>query len=317
MEMHQIRYFLTLCEELNFTRAAERCNVAQPSITRAIKMLEVEFGGALFHRERANTHLSELGRMVKPYLEQMYIEAEGAKRQAAAFLNMQRTSLRLGLMCTIAPDYLLKFIEAVIERHPGIMLQIADDSASKLQEALLSGESEVAIYAMPTEPPDNRLHYLPLYREEFVIVMPKGHRLCTQSIVSIEELDGECYLSRTNCEYGASIDHIFEANDVDWPDVFESERDDWILAMAAAGLGLAFMPKLSVRHEGVVAKPMHPEFSREVALVTVRGRQRSPAVGALVAEAMRATWNGQAALAVQAMREKIENDGKLKDSNEA
>ena len=55
MEMHQIRYFLTLCEELNFTRAAEKCHVAQPALTRAIKLLEEEFGGLLFHRERAQT----------------------------------------------------------------------------------------------------------------------------------------------------------------------------------------------------------------------------------------------------------------------
>lgn len=72
MEMHQIRYFLAVCEELNFTRAAERCNVAQPSLTRAIKLLEEELGGQLFHRERANTHLSELGRLVKPHLEEVF-----------------------------------------------------------------------------------------------------------------------------------------------------------------------------------------------------------------------------------------------------
>jgi DNA-binding transcriptional LysR family regulator len=53
MEMHQVRYFLALCEELNFTRAAERCHVTQPSLTRAIKQLEEELGGTLFHRERA------------------------------------------------------------------------------------------------------------------------------------------------------------------------------------------------------------------------------------------------------------------------
>jgi LysR family hydrogen peroxide-inducible transcriptional activator len=70
MEMHQVRYFLTLCQELNFTRAAEKCNVAQqPALTRAIKLLEDEFGGLLFHRERARTHLSELGQAVCPYLE--------------------------------------------------------------------------------------------------------------------------------------------------------------------------------------------------------------------------------------------------------
>src|SRR3712207_8184276 len=85
MEMHQIRYFLAVCEELNFTRAAERCNVAQPSLTRAIKLLEEELGGSLFHRERANTHLSELGRMVRPYLEEVYAKTQEAKRQALDF----------------------------------------------------------------------------------------------------------------------------------------------------------------------------------------------------------------------------------------
>ena len=71
MEMHGSA-LLAVCQELNFTRAAERCNVAQPSLTRAIKQLEEELGGPLFHRERAHTHLSELGSMVLPYLTRIY-----------------------------------------------------------------------------------------------------------------------------------------------------------------------------------------------------------------------------------------------------
>ena len=65
MEMHQVRYFLAVAEELNFTRAAEKCNVSQPSLSRAIQMLEHEFGGALFRRERGRTHLTELGQMIR------------------------------------------------------------------------------------------------------------------------------------------------------------------------------------------------------------------------------------------------------------
>ena len=82
MELHQIRYFLVLCEELNVARAADRCSVAQTSFTRAIKALEEELGGALFHRESGNTHLSRLGQKVKPILEQAYSHVEGAQRQA-------------------------------------------------------------------------------------------------------------------------------------------------------------------------------------------------------------------------------------------
>jgi DNA-binding transcriptional LysR family regulator len=313
MEMHQIRYFLAVAEELNFTRAAERCNVAQPSISRALKMLETELGGPLFHRERGNTHLSELGRIMKPYLELVLQEAEAAKRRAADFNRLKKTPLRLGLMCTIAPDYLLGLIKSVLTRQPGIALQIADAPAPQLEAALLSGEHEAAIYAMPSKPKDDRLYYMPLYEEEFVLAAPENHPLCTHAAVPIAALNGERYLSRINCEYGTSIDHVFDEQNVDWPMVYESERDDWILAMVAAGLGLAFMPRLSVRHPGVVARPLIPTFSREVALVTARGRPRSPAVGALVAEAMRCPWLGKPALTVQ---HRMNGDGECLDKDE-
>src|SRR5215207_9095846 len=102
MEMHQVPYFLAVAEELNFTRAAERCNVAQPSLTRAIKLLEGELGGPLFNRERANTHLS--------YLEQVYEQTREAKRQALDFVKLKKTILKLGVMCTIAPDQLVDLV---------------------------------------------------------------------------------------------------------------------------------------------------------------------------------------------------------------
>jgi DNA-binding transcriptional LysR family regulator len=66
MEIHQVRYFLALCEEQNFTRAAKRCGVAQPSLSRAIKLLEAELGGSLFDRDRMSTRLTDLGILVRP-----------------------------------------------------------------------------------------------------------------------------------------------------------------------------------------------------------------------------------------------------------
>jgi len=83
--------------------------------------------------------------------------------------------------------------------------------------------------------------------------------------------------------------------------VYRSDRDDWILAMVAAGLGFAFMPQYSITERpDIVVRPLvEPEFWREVNLVTVRGRPHSPAIGALVREAMRTQWLGAAALAVQ------------------
>jgi molybdenum-dependent DNA-binding transcriptional regulator ModE len=87
MQMNQVRYFLALCEERNFTRAAKRCGVSQPSLTNAIKRLEQTLGGPLFHRDRRNIELTELGRVVKPYLEQLNQSAYEAKRKAAKVLS--------------------------------------------------------------------------------------------------------------------------------------------------------------------------------------------------------------------------------------
>jgi DNA-binding transcriptional LysR family regulator len=302
MQMHQVRYFLVLAEELNFTRSAARCNVTQPSLTRAIQALEEELGGALFHRDHASTRLTELGKLVQPYLEDVHRGAESARRKAREFTESKVMPLRLGLMCTIAPTQLLDFVHAVRVNHPMVRLQIIDAAAAKLQEELLAGELDLAIYAMPMVPPDPRLHYLPLYRERYVIVLRPDHRLAAGKAVCVRDLDGEHYLSRTNCEYDAQASQVFEEQRADCETVYESERDDWILAMAAAGMGFGFMPELSAHHPGVVALPLiEPELWREVTLVTVRGRHYSAAAGSLVREAMRKRWNGRPALAVAAM----------------
>ena len=71
MEMHQVRYFLAVAQHLNFSRAAEECNVTQPSLSRAIQQLEAEFGGPLFHREHKFTHLTDLGQMIRPHLDHL------------------------------------------------------------------------------------------------------------------------------------------------------------------------------------------------------------------------------------------------------
>jgi len=91
MEMHQVRYFLAICKELNFTRAAKRCGVAQPSLTRAIKRLEDELGGRLFHRDQKSTRLSMLGKLVQPQFAQIDRRARTAQRQAKIFLKSGET----------------------------------------------------------------------------------------------------------------------------------------------------------------------------------------------------------------------------------
>lgn len=86
MTLQQVCYFLALCDEQNFTRAAKRCGIAQPSLTRAIKQLEAEFGGPLFERSQKMSRLSGLGMAVQPHLAAIERAAADAKHEAAAFL---------------------------------------------------------------------------------------------------------------------------------------------------------------------------------------------------------------------------------------
>src|SRR6516164_11400089 len=87
MELHQIRYFVALCETLNFARAAEQCNVSQPSLTRAVQKLEQELGGSLIHRERRNTRLTALGELVRPMLKKAVVHSGRVKGAAEQNLS--------------------------------------------------------------------------------------------------------------------------------------------------------------------------------------------------------------------------------------
>jgi LysR family transcriptional regulator, hydrogen peroxide-inducible genes activator len=86
MQMQQIRYFLALCEERNFTRAARRCGVSQPSLTNAIIGLERELGGALFQR-RPEVGLTALGHAIHPYLQRIAENADHARGAAQALAD--------------------------------------------------------------------------------------------------------------------------------------------------------------------------------------------------------------------------------------
>src|SRR6266404_2883116 len=126
MEMHEIRYFLAVCETLNFTRAAECANVTQSALTRTIKKIEEELGGLLFRRERSRTHLTDLGQLIRPQLEEVLKRAEAVKSAARGFLKLDNAPLKLGVMCTIGPLRFMSFLSSFRSNHPGIELTLTE-----------------------------------------------------------------------------------------------------------------------------------------------------------------------------------------------
>ncbi len=290
MEMQQVRYFVALARELNFTRAAEQCNVSQPALTRAIQQLEHELGGPLFHRERGNTHLSELGRMMLPYLQTVEQSCKAARDQARAVKRLEKATLTIGTMCTIGPQLIADLLIRFRTQHPDVEVQVIDAGAPQMIELLQKGDLEVAIVGVPGELPDT-LHQLPVFEERFVILLPPNHRLVNRDEIPASELDKEPYVSRSNCEVFEPVRKELNSRGVYLRQVFSSPRDDWVQGMIKAGLGLGFFPEFSVTDPELVVRPLvDPSFHRTIYMSTVRGRPHSPAVGAFVQEARRHTW---------------------------
>jgi len=290
MEMHQVRYFLAVAETLNFTRAAERCNVSQPALTRAIQNLEGEFGGLLFRRERNLTHLTELGRLVRPRLEEILNQADTAKRAASAFLKLDDAPLSLGVMCTIGPLHFVGFLNQFRAKNRGVQVSLIEAVPERLSQLMLDGRIDVALMAQPTAFHE-RLRSQELYHERFVVAFPAGHSFQSKNAVELADMDGQNYLDRINCEYGDHIGGLCSQRGVRLNIEYRSEREDWIQMLIAAGIGVCFMPEFSATTPGVFTRPViNPEIVRRVSLVTVAGRRFSPAVAAFTQAVRSYRW---------------------------
>ena len=164
-----------------------------------------------------------------------------------AEFQLKKVPLKLGIMSTIAPDEIVDLIAALKTQHPGLELRLCDASAAELRDRLLAGDLEVAIYAPPGEQRDET-HMMPLFSEQVVIAVNRSHRLANARGFPVREMNGENYIHRMNCEFAGYADRILSEKGVTCTPTYWSERDDWTLAMVAAGLGFAFMPANAVKH---------------------------------------------------------------------
>ena len=303
MEMHEVRYFLAVCDTLNFTRAAERCNVSQPSLTRAIQVLEASLaGGPLINRERGNTHLTELGRLMEPYFREMLANVDGALSTARNYANAASGTLKLGLMCTIGPSRMIDLLSSIRRQYPQIKLQLRDGTAATLHEQLTNGELDAAIFCRP-DPLDELLHVMPLYHERFMVIFSPSHPWASRREIKLRDLHGQAYLNRISCEYNDHIDAIMAKLGVEPDYPYESERDDWIQSMIMSGFGCTTIPEFAITIPGLASRPLvEPEVIRTINLVTVRGRPHGPAVGALVHVVKKYVWRNAAKLEAEPAR---------------
>src|SRR5215469_6751936 len=174
MELQKIRYFLALAETLNFTRAAEECNVSQPALTRAIKLLEDEFGGALILREGRLSHLTALGQRMLPVLRQCYDSALSAKALAKSVKEGENSRLSLAIGRTVSLDILLGQLGELHATFPKLQLKIRRGSSAEISSLLKDGDVELALGGPFAETWD-RLDSWPMFTEAFDLVVGDDH----------------------------------------------------------------------------------------------------------------------------------------------
>ena len=290
MEMHQLRYFLAAARTLSFTRAAEFCGVSQPALTTAIKKLEAHLGTPLFHREGNRLRLSEFGRRMEPSLARIVEQSEMAETAAENFRLLHQAPIRLGVMSTIGPLGLSRFLAGFERDCPGVEVAVSENSPERLADKLAADELDLAILNA-RDGLGEGYRTEPLYTERYVVLLPPQHPLKDKNGLTLEDLSEQPYVDRLSCEMREMVIGLCESRDVKLYARFRSEREDWVQAMVMANIGFAFMPEHSVMHPDAIRRPLvDPIIERTISLVSLPGRRHSPAVAAFVRASRGRRW---------------------------
>lgn len=292
MEMHQVRYFLALANTLNFTKAADECNVTQPALTRAIKQLEDEFGGELIRRERSQSHLTELGRRMLPLLRQCHEAALSAKMLAKAVRGNELAPLSLAICSSINIELAMPAVTELFRAYPGIQLRLVRGSAEVVVEALKSGTVELAVAGdLPGH--WDRLDRWSLFSEPIELAVGRDHRLARDGIEEIDvvELSDEPVVHHLACEFAEELARRLAAGGMVPGAAHEVETDQDLLSLLEAGGGVGFVPATTSRSAATHRIRLRDAvMSRTVSAYGVAGRSRSAPACTLLTLLRSADW---------------------------
>lgn len=284
MEMNQVRYFLAVCEHRNFTHAASASNVSQPSLTTAIKKLEEEMGGALFIRDRAGCRLTSLGKLLRPRLERVQLEAREAKADAVRHTRLERVPISIGVGETIGNHKVSEAVERFRVRLPQAEIELIVEAADDLLAGLRDGEFDIVVTAEQVTP---ELYCIDkLYQEDYRVVVAKDHPFSEKCAVPLEALAQTDLLDRPNCEmrdtlHGICADHghvLYAA--------YRSNRVDWLLELARQGSGAVILPTTAIPASlDLVSLPIEGiAVTREVVALRYRHQASRPEANELIRE---------------------------------
>lgn len=245
MTLTELRYIVALAREKHFGRAAEKCFVAQPTLSVAVKKLEDELGVILFERGQSEITVTPAGAPIIRQAEKVLAEAVRVRELADTAGDPLAGPLRIGAIYTIGPYLLPRLVPLLRERAPKMPLIIQENFTHKLIEALKSGELDVAILALPIKEPG--LVAQAVYDEAFRVLVPAPHPWAKlKEIPAARLLDEQLLmLGRGNCFRDQVLDLCTRAS-AGGPQVLEGSSLETIRLMVASGVGITVMPAAAV-----------------------------------------------------------------------
>ena len=275
MTLTELRYVVAVARERHFGRAADKCAVAQPTLSVAIKKLEDELGVILFERATSEIKVTEIGARLVAQAERVLAEAGRVTEIAAAGKDPMAGALRIGCIYTIAPYLLPKLVPLLKERAPMMPLIIEENFTDRLLEKLKGGDLDIAVIALPIDEPG--LVAQAVYDESFRVLFPAAYPWSKTKVIDAAWLlDAPLLmLGPGNCFRDQVLDLCSTAKREagNSPQILEGSSLETIRLMVASGVGVTVMPASAV--DGISAKdPLlrvrpfaDPQPTRRVGLV--------------------------------------------------
>jgi len=285
MTLNELRYIVAVAQEGNFRRAAERVFVSQPALSLAIQKLEEELGVQIFERSRTAVNMTPTGELIVAQAQRALEEVAQIREIASQGKDQLVGTLRLGVIYTVGPYLLPALIPILKRKAPHMPLEMAENLTANLEVQLINGRLDAIIIALPFGGPG--IATLPLYDEDFNVVVPLDHPWAKKKQIKTAELgsekvlllsSGHCFSNqvREACsELNSSADSTQQGNSL-----------ETIRNMVASGLGITVLPVTanSEKYRSKLTREIPfapPAPARRIALAWRKGFARKQAVDVL------------------------------------
>ncbi|MFM9326901.1 LysR family transcriptional regulator [Paenibacillus mesotrionivorans] len=260
MELRQLQYALQIAAEKNFSRAAEKLHIAQPSLSQQLSKLEKELGVLLFQR---NTNSVELTHAGSAFMEkaQMILDMVGQlEREMEDISDMKKGRLNVGSLPITGSHMLPRVLPLFHSRFPGIEIHLIEDTTNVLENLTAAGRTDISLLTLPVL--DSNLSWEPLLDEEILLAVPPTHPLAGRAApdetatVSIRQLREEAFIVLKRGQGFRQIAlELCRSNGFEPRIVFESSNIETVQSLVAAGMGIAFVPSMIALGHGTSFRP--------------------------------------------------------------